>query len=345
MKTGCAMQTCSNELHWGLADDVFSPVSQQVSGEWSPLAKQLTTHSVDPNKDGLAWLPANIAPGRRIKERAGAWCVLPLDIEATPEKIMAGRFAPPLKYAEETVRMWGMAGALATSHSHLAPAGKGTLGPRYRIILLVSRPIEVNEIEPLALLVAEKLGLSEWLDTNNFDAARLFYLPRVPAEREHLAESAIIEGEPLDVDSLLEQAVPVTSVRHTSQPALAPESALSSLRVALSDLDMSDLRSATMHLATVGHGSNYGDWQATGAALHSEAHGGREPELLALWLEYSKACGGYKNDADVLRKWREVGGEKSSKAAIFSRGYRARMDQSRHWPEAGRGNGTNSAKR
>lgn len=309
------MQTCSNELRWSLADSHHT-VSQQVRCDWPKLAKRLTTHSVDPNKEGPAWLPANIAPGRRIKERAGAWCVLPLDIEATSEQIMAGRFAPPLKYAEETVRMWGMAGALATSHSHLAPAGNGTLGPRYRIILPVSRPIEVNEIEPLALLVAEKLGLTEWLDTNNFDAARLFYLPRVPAEREQLAESAIIEGEPLDVDSLLQLC---GADRDSTRYVATPESALSVVRVELSDLDMSDLRSATMYLASVGHGSDYGDWQATGAALHSESHGEREPELRALWLEYSKACGGlFKSEADVLKKWRCVG-EKSSKAAIFSK--------------------------
>lgn len=309
------------ELRWGLVANKHAPVSRQVSGTWPPLAKQLTTHTVSLNKDGPGWMPANIAPGPREGERVTQWCVLVLDIEAktvdSPDgKVVTGPFPPSLHEIADRMRLFGMAGALATSHSHLAPAGSGTLGPRYRIVLLVSRPIEVHEIKPLAFSVAEFLGLRECLDSKSLDAARLFYLPRVPAEREHLAESVIIDGEPLDVDSLLLSQGTDHVSRHC---AASPESALSSLRVALSDLEMSDLSSATMHLASVGHGSDYGDWQATGAALHSEAHWGREPELLALWLEYSKACGGYKSDADVLRKWREVGGEKSSKAAIFSR--------------------------
>lgn len=308
-------------LSWGVVQSKSAQVSDRTSGTWTELARLVTAHTVSAEKDGPGWLPADIAPGPRVGDRAGGWCVHVLDIEAPsadgPDgRVVTGPLPPPMHEIADRMRLFGMAGALATSHSHEAPAKNGTLGPRYRIVLPVSRPIAVNEIKPLAFRVAEFLGLRECLDTNSLDAGRLFYLPRVPEERKHRAQRAVIDGPPLDVDSFL----PSQGPGHLSgQSCATPDSALSALHVALSDLELSDLRSATMYLASVGHGSDYGDWQATGAALHSEAQGGREPELQAVWLDYSKACGGYKSDADVLRKWRDVGGEKSSKAAIFSK--------------------------
>jgi len=308
-------------LSWGCVQSKSAHVSDRTSGTWIEFAKIVTAHTVSAEKGGPGWLPADIPPGPRTATRASEWSVLALDIEAKASdengvKTVVGPMPPPMPDAAETLRLFGWAGALATSYNHEAPANNGTLGPRYRIVLPVSRPIAVHEIKPLATGVAGFLGLLEYLDTNSLDAARLFYLPRVPKERAHLAQRAIVDGSPLDVDSFLPSQ---DLARVSGQSVAIQDEVLSALRVALSDLELSDLRSATMYLAGVKHGSNYGDWQATGAALHSEAHGGREPELQALWLEYSKACGGYKSDADVLRKWREVGGEKSSKAAIFSK--------------------------
>lgn len=317
-----ALQVHTTELRWGLVTGKDGPVFGHGVGTWPELAKTLTTHTVAPNKDGAGWLPADIAPGPRSGDRAGPWCVLALDIEAptvnTPEgKALTGTtFPPPLRDIAERMRLFGMAGALATSHSHEAPIRGDTLGPRYRVTLPVSRPIAVHEIKPLAFSVAELLALREWLDTNCLDAARLFYLPRVPEERKYFADSKIIDGEPLDVDRFLSsQALPHASVQRVS----GPDSSLSAVRAAITDLELSDLRDATMFLAGVGYGSAYGEWQSIGAALRSEARGGQAPKLLALWIDYSRICGGYKNDADVLEKWEEVGGQRSSKGAVFSK--------------------------
>lgn len=309
MKTGRAMQTCSNELRWALADNEKSPVSELRTGSFSDLAQLVTNHAVSPHKEGPAWLPANIQPGRRSSEKAGSWGVLALDVERKKDFTDP---APPVLDVAKTADMWGMSAAIATSYSHAMH------DPRYRVVLEVNRPILTHEIERLARVVAGLLGVSDHLDTGCFDPARLFYLPRVPADRWDLKYGTIIKGRPLEVDSLLEQAVPVTPARHASQPALTPESALSCLRAALTDLELLDLRSATMYLASVGYGSTYETWQPIGAALHSEAHGGRAAEVLALWLDFCRACGGFISDADALEKWNRIG-DKSSKAAIFSK--------------------------
>lgn len=79
------------------------------------------------------------------------------------------------------------------------------------------------------------------------------------------------------------------------------------------------LREATMYLAGRGFGAEYCDWEATGQALKSSAHMGRDAEMLALWIDYSRACGGYTDDADVLKKWRQLKGDRTGPGAIFKR--------------------------
>ena len=80
-----------------------------------------------------------------------------------------------------------------------------TLGPRYRLVFEVSRPVKPFELEPLGLYLAALLGLSECLDHGCLESSRLFYLPRCPAALHGLAQSETIEGQPLDVDALLAQ--------------------------------------------------------------------------------------------------------------------------------------------
>ena len=310
------MQTFSNEIQWGLVGSNPGQVTELRRGTFSDLARDVTTHEVSPQKAGAGWTPASIQPGTRNKEQAGAWCVLVMDIEGAKD---GSDHAPLAQIVELGLYLKEWSAALATSYSHEAPIVGGTLGPRFRLVFELNRPILAYEIKPLAYVVTERLGIPfHYVDKKCFDSARMFFSPRVPADRAHLAASAIIEGKPLDVGSLLEQAAPVTPARHTSQPVLTPESSLSVLGPPIDDVQMADLRDATMYLASKGHGADYGDWQSVGAALKAESSAGREPELYSLWLDYSRKCGNFESDAAVLRKWRNVGGDSTSKKAIFA---------------------------
>lgn len=308
-------------LQWARVAHNAAHVHATDTGTFDDLAKLVTAHTSSEEKDGPAWMPANIQPGPCDGERVEEWCVLALDIEAKTRtsgngnKEVDGPLPPPITEIADTLRMFGYSAAIATSHRHMAPTANGTLGPRYRMVFPVSRPIKKHEIKGLALAVVGMFGLSETVDANCLDPTRLFYLPRVPADRQHLAQSKLIDGQPLNIDEILG----ADSIGESATRIAPLESALSSLREPLSDLALNDLRSATRYLASSGYGSDYADWQGVGAALRGESLAGREPELLALWVDFSRACGGYSGDDDVLDKWRNVGGAKSGKGAIFTK--------------------------
>ena len=197
---------------WGMVSSLTSLVHKQVTGTWADLCSMVTTHTVSPSKDGAGWLPALIEPGKRNNARAGAWCVMVLDIEAPTNgdkdglKTVIGELAPSLDAVATELDLRGWSACLATSHSHEGPATNGTLGPRYRIVFEVSRPVLPGEVEPLAWELAAMLGLAECLDAKCFDASRLFFLPRCPDDRKELSERAIVQGAPIDVDAILSQA-------------------------------------------------------------------------------------------------------------------------------------------
>jgi len=187
-------------------------VQSQKVGTWPELCELVTNHTVSPSKNGSGWMPADIQPGPRNKERAGAWSFMVLDVEAVTEigkdglKTVMGPLAPPLDAVATELDLRGWSACLATSHSHEGAATNGTLGPRYRIVFEVSRPVLPAELKTLGFELSSTLGLSECLDTGCLESARFFYLPRCPAERECLAERAIVQGNPIDVDVLLGNA-------------------------------------------------------------------------------------------------------------------------------------------
>ena len=183
------------------------------SDDWQGLAAMLCTSLVSPAKEGSAWLPGSIAPGPRKGERVTHWDTLALDIEGKAERLpdgtkrLIGPMPPTLSELAAELDLRGLAGVLHTSHTHEAPAaGGGTLGPRYRLVLNPSRAILPAEIKPLGLAVVALLGLQDCTDTGCLEPARLFFMPRYPVERAHLAQSAVIDGEVLDVDAILSQA-------------------------------------------------------------------------------------------------------------------------------------------
>lgn len=200
-------------MNFATVQDKSAPVGTMQTCEFADLAAMLSHAIVSPSKEGPGWVPGYIEPGPRTGERVTHWDVMALDVEGKAERLpdgtkrLIGPKPPTLAEMAAELELWGLGAVLHTTHTHEEPTADGdTLGPRYRVVLNASRPILPAEIKPVGLAVAAMLGLSDCTDTKCLEPARLFFLPRCPAERAHLAQSAVLDGDVLDVDAILSQA-------------------------------------------------------------------------------------------------------------------------------------------
>lgn len=176
-------------------------------------------------KDGPAWVPADIEKGPRKAERVKSLSFLVLDVEADADPVkdengdpvkdkhgdIVKRITGPLPPAPAELLaeldLHGWRALMHTSYSHAVG------NPRYRLALDLSRPLLPSELKGLGLHVAATLGISDCFDSACLDAARLFYLPRCPADRVDLYVFGSSDGESLDVDSLLSDAQRIEAAR------------------------------------------------------------------------------------------------------------------------------------
>jgi putative DNA primase/helicase len=192
-------------------DDKRAPISRVKSMTWPELAALLGNVEVG-EKDGQSWLPADIEPGPRKGERVKETTLLVMDVEAetikdqaTGIKSVVGPEPPETDAMVTEVHLSGWACIMHTSHSHHDPEilPMDQSHPRYRLAFPLSRSLEKDEIKSLGLHIAGKLGIADCIDKGCLEPARLYYLPRCPAERLADFRHAVIEGSPLDVDKLL----------------------------------------------------------------------------------------------------------------------------------------------
>ena len=223
------------ELNIAFVTDKRAAVSASRPIPWESLAPIFTKHKpveglVTPEnigtlKDGLAWMPAQIEVGPRRADRVQALTALVLDVEAAKESPHIQ--PPPFDTTAERVKALGLRAYLHTTFQHTPER------PRYRVILAVSRPYPPEAVRSLGLHMAGLLGLEEAVvDTSALEPARLFYLPRCPANSLPEARGVSIEGEPLNVDALLAKCV-VETARHS---AAAPVDALTAAATAIHDV-------------------------------------------------------------------------------------------------------------
>lgn len=212
---GDAVKPDAAPLKIAFVDSQASPVRELKTMPWGELSAMLSAPAVSSTKSGTAWIPADIEPGARTGDRVQSVSCLVLDVEAatsndrqTKTKTVTGTEPPPFAEIVTELCIAGFAFILHTSYSHHDPAilPVDIQHPRYRIIFALSRPLAKDEVRPLALHVAGMFGLSDCVDTSCMEPARLYFMPRVPAERLDQYQHAHIEGAPLDVDALLNDA-------------------------------------------------------------------------------------------------------------------------------------------
>lgn len=289
--------------------------------EWPDLADRLTRHEVQGDKDGFGYVPGPVEPGQRAGDSVPCLHLLVLDIEGKTDAAkttLVGPAAPPLDDAARSIEGMGWEAVLATSHSHEKPALVGTVGPRYRLILRVSRPIKPEEIKPLGLHVGEALGLSAVLDTQCLEPSRFYYFPTCPPEREHLAQARIVEGQPLDVDALLQEAKEAAAAAQAAAPRAASGPAFPPLSAPPAGISnesklLDDLRAALGYL----NANDYHEWISVGIELRELNDDG-----YGLWDAWSQTSDKY-DAAEMGKKWRSFKAVHTSHKAIFAKAQRA----------------------
>lgn len=212
-------------MHIAIVENKRAPVRKSGSAEWAKLDAIFTRHetvpghvtpeTIDAMKDGKAWMPAQIDVGPRTAERVKSISAVVLDIEAV--KGVPDVQPPPFEEVVERVRAKGWRAYAHTTFQHRPDA------PRYRLILAVTHDLKPGELKPLGLHVAALLGLAPVTDKAALEPARLYYLPRCPESALEDARSAAINGEPLDVDTLLAQIKPEPKAQPVKVQGLAAD--------------------------------------------------------------------------------------------------------------------------
>ncbi|MFZ5488880.1 MAG: DUF3987 domain-containing protein [Pseudomonadota bacterium] len=200
-------------MHIAIVDNKRSPVRKSGAVAWEALGQVFTQHEAIPGavmpdnaeainamKDGKAWMPAQIEVGPRAAERVQSISAVVLDIEAS--KATPTIQPPVFEQAVERVIAKGWRAYAHTTFQHRPDA------PRYRLILAIDRDLKPGELKPLGLHIAALLGLESVTDKGALEPTRLYYLPRCPESELGNARGATIDGQPLDVDTLLAQIKP-----------------------------------------------------------------------------------------------------------------------------------------
>lgn len=197
-----------------------APVSKVTSIAWPALVAMLADVKIGP-KNGAGWMPAEIDTGPRTAARVRSISYVVLDIEAEAVAVNGDDGEPITDTHGERVKraigpeppgvddmlaeleLFGWRAFVHTSYSH------GPEHARYRVVFDLSRPLLPAELRPLVMHIAALIGVSDCVDKVCAEPARLFYLPRCPAERVELFRHGRVEGDPLDVDELLNDAAKI----------------------------------------------------------------------------------------------------------------------------------------
>lgn len=164
------------------------------------------------------WSPVEFDGGHRKKEKALRAFGLGLDYEPAYDvpKKDAPKDTPCVTTAygatiSQAVDLWKpYYGLLHTSWSHLQPQKKGfpcEPGPRFRVILVFSRPVDPASFGKIWRWAAAKARVAgHHIDEGVKDISRLWYAPGVAPGFPY--EVVDLGGDPIDVDAILGEAEP-----------------------------------------------------------------------------------------------------------------------------------------
>ncbi|WP_083378636.1 virulence-associated E family protein [Enterococcus timonensis] len=145
--------------------------------------KKMPKSRQDDVKDVGGFVGGWLKEGKRKKGYAQQRSLVTLDADSTT-----------LEFWDDVKMLFDHAAAVYTTHSHLVK------GPRYRLIIPLSRSVTAEEYEPLARKLAEMFGMDNFDDTT-YQAERLMYFPSHSIDGEYV--SSFLDLPWIDPDAVL----------------------------------------------------------------------------------------------------------------------------------------------
>jgi len=166
---------------------VRDPAGKPFSATWERLAERFAKPIEVANKtDAPGWAPVSFVDHYRVKAN------------------VKSVYAPGFDFDELDVSFDELCGAfhtaaiVHTTYSHMGDV------PRARAFLRLSRPISADEHARLWPFLAERMReAGQAPDPAAKDPSRLWFVPSVPIGKSRYYRCRVIDGPPLDVDSLL----------------------------------------------------------------------------------------------------------------------------------------------
>ena len=172
---------------------------RNMSVEWSELAAKLATTKKTPEtlaeykalpkerqgeiKDVGGFVGGYLNAGSRKSGNVVHRSILTLDLDAASVYMW-----------DDFTMIYNCAAVVYSTHKHTAEA------PRLRLVIPLSRDVQIDEYEAIARKVAENIGI-EQVDDTSYEPHRLMYWGSTSKDGEYYYR--VQEGEPLDVDSAL----------------------------------------------------------------------------------------------------------------------------------------------
>lgn len=195
--------TYDGEIHLAVGSSKTEKKWKNKSLSWSVFIERLNTPTItqetaedykkmpkskqDAIKDVGGYVGGWLKEGKRKRGHAQQRSIVTLDADSTT-----------LDFWEDVQMLFDHAAAVYTTHSHLAK------GPRYRLIIPLSRPVTAEEYEPVARKLAESLGMDNFDDTT-YQAERLMYWASHSMDGEYFTDYQDLEW--VDPDEVLAQYV------------------------------------------------------------------------------------------------------------------------------------------
>jgi len=171
------------------AKDLFSEVKpMQIS--WERLSKHLSSPNIG-KREGSIFALAKIPEGPCKNERVEHVSAVVFDIDNKVEPFLA------ISHVQDKINSAGFKGIIYSTYSHTVEV------PRFRIILLVDKPIKPENYRSICKSVAGKLGITDDLDESCLHAARRYFEPRCHVERKGEFQFIELNGEPIKTDDFL----------------------------------------------------------------------------------------------------------------------------------------------
>jgi hypothetical protein len=162
-----------------------SSPTMQCEVSWEKICKFLKARAVRESKSGKGFVAAKLN-GTRANRNVEYCSLGVLDSDQG------------VPFDEGLKRLKGFNAVLYTTHSHSKEH------PKWRAVVELELPVTGGNFPAFRAGFVEKFG-EDISDSQCNDAARFYYFPSCPADKKHLSRTEILEGVPLDPDSLIER--------------------------------------------------------------------------------------------------------------------------------------------